>query len=948
MFHWKMEFHRVVPEWNIFVFHGRKKEQLTARFRLIKTDTYTVYITTPEMIASKDMSPFFQQVDWKMMVTDLRVETSSKGDSVRKELMTVAKYILLCQQLANQIPFKLAVTYRDLEKNPTELMEILHFLYPFLFTAVPTNIDLIDQIPQAFSSIFYKRRTMTEMSYLLSSSNHEFVLPCSPTTLQMELTKHFLLEERGLLEKLEKIRQFSYKYGDVYDETLRQLPKSDRDQYHFTGKERTAMNNLMTKLKKTSNSPLLFCEMSADENDEVMNVDSPGNSNNNGVDLINSSGKFIVLDKLLEKLLFANCTNGSSSSSSSTSTGSSSSSPSNSTVHKILLLCQEVTTLELLSDYVDLKKESYHLNYFKMDHNTTDGVMKDVISRLFNESGSKIHLIAATFKNFKSNDVSYWNYSAADTVIFFDSEVGSNSDIKREENAFHSVYRLEQTHTEVSIYRLLMENTPESIFFSNRKSDTSQENEEEDVEGSVLASDPGGDGLETELSQTSSKSFPVGFKGSVLNPINKSMDSVISCGTVLVQIWNAVFGSSPLISSTPNSFCSLFPNNNELLLREESRLKHSNLLNAFLKTHFTRMISNNFSSGPTSLRRPQPFIRQGHCQICWHGGQLICCDACPLAFHFTCMNIGKFYHNRAWSCPQHECVYCDRKRDVIKCLFRCEGCKRAYCEECLPKDCILKGENQYFVSLGFILPSATCYIRCGGKCNNFDIDHYLENYSKAPKLPEEMANKLEDPKLRRTEPSLEIFLGSSAVDSDIVTSISKNKNLPKNGENDLLSFIANCELRDLLFRLCRDDSEINYRFVNILEIPGFIDRFESENISGWSKSVLLFLMDHVIETNKRHSSDKHWRKSGGILLPRLNKKTYDQCDDIVRAKSYMPIFASYGGLGRKHPHSLKLRLFFLLFNILKAEQAEIIEEICQILGIMLLEYRLPSKEPNFK
>lgn len=62
--------------------------------------------------------------------------------------------------------------------------------------------------------------------------------------------------------------------------------------------------------------------------------------------------------------------------------------------------------------------------------------------------------------------------------------------------------------------------------------------------------------------------------------------------------------------------------------------------------------------------------------MCWDGGDLLCCDYCPGAFHPECLGLTaahmKALERKRWSCPHHTCRKCDRNTGRAGgLLFRC-------------------------------------------------------------------------------------------------------------------------------------------------------------------------------------------------------------------------------------------------------------------------------------
>ncbi len=86
-------------------------------------------------------------------------------------------------------------------------------------------------------------------------------------------------------------------------------------------------------------------------------------------------------------------------------------------------------------------------------------------------------------------------------------------------------------------------------------------------------------------------------------------------------------------------------------------------------------------------------------QVCWDGGELVCCDRCPCAYHAGCLGTTQeaLSAARMWSCPHHYCATCGRgTQQAGGLLFRCEVCEVALCEDHLTPDHVMIGECDLF------------------------------------------------------------------------------------------------------------------------------------------------------------------------------------------------------------------------------------------------------------
>lgn len=135
--------------------------------------------------------------------------------------------------------------------------------------------------------------------------------------------------------------------------------------------------------------------------------------------LIESSGKFVLLDKLLPRLF----TQG----------------------NKVLIFSQMVRVLNLLEDYMKIKGYSYE----RLDGSTKSSDRKESVSRFCKPEMQRFIMLMST----KAGGLGL-NLTAADTVIIFDSDWNPQNDLQAQARA----HRIGQTKA-VMVYRLLTRKT---------------------------------------------------------------------------------------------------------------------------------------------------------------------------------------------------------------------------------------------------------------------------------------------------------------------------------------------------------------------------------------------------------------------------------------------------------------------------------------------------------
>lgn len=117
---------------------------------------------------------------------------------------------------------------------------------------------------------------------------------------------------------------------------------------------------------------------------------------------------------------------------------------------------------------------------------------------------------------------------------------------------------------------------------------------------------------------------------------------------------------------------------------------------------------------------------QSHCQVCIDGGDLHCCQLCPRAYHFKCLE--SEYKSKAlgwqFNCPQHICADCRQgTTDAGGMLYRCRWCERAYCEDCIDFDetKLIGNTLMEYELLGYPEMTQAFYIQC-----KHCTDHFKE------------------------------------------------------------------------------------------------------------------------------------------------------------------------------------------------------------------------------
>ncbi|KAI9836663.1 MAG: hypothetical protein M1819_001298 [Sarea resinae] len=149
---------------------------------------------------------------------------------------------------------------------------------------------------------------------------------------------------------------------------------------------------------------------------------------------------------------------------------------------------------------------------------------------------------------------------------------------------------------------------------------------------------------------------------------------------------------------------------------------------------------------------------QEHCQICWDGGEITCCSGCPRSYHLGCLDKETKVRARgkmSFYCPQHQCHDCSQKTTSAGGLiFRCRWCERGYCEDCLDWDNTeLIGDNTpEYELLDFPEMSQAFYIVCPG--------------CKGAQSEDESTREFFESRSREFEEALKVQRAVEAIDND--------------------------------------------------------------------------------------------------------------------------------------------------------------------------------------
>jgi len=716
---WMDELQKWAPSFRVVRLHsGDENERVRLRKEVVpNTESYDVAVTTYEMACNPAFNvTLTQKVMWRCLILD-------EGHRVKNE-ETAAHQVL--KRIKRQ--HTLLLTGTPIQNNLHELYAILSFLHPDVFTSsepfdkafnLNTSEHKVDSnlLEKAHFLMrpFILRRVKGEVEVSLPPKTETKIM-CPLSEAQTFWYRRLLLREATALQSLEKATK-----GEGGADNFQKL------------------NSLLMQLRKCCNHPFLFTGTDVPEDGVPIE------------DLISASGKLAVLDRMLQKLKEGG--------------------------HRVVLFSQFTSMLDILQDFLTLRGYTYA----RLD-GSTNRVQRSIDIAAFNRPDSPMF---AFLLSTRAGGLGV-NLQTADTCILFDSDWNPQVDLQ----AMARVHRIGQKKM-VHIYRLVTAGTVEErmtqraekkLFLdqmvsrgSTKAAEQSDNLDRNDLYAmlrfgvdAVFSKASGDPPTDEELDILMDRT-PAGEKrrkklGDLQTDVTTAEDYIegkaeaapISTFMLPEAIANDMGVSADAVSEAKaNKYKSVkdiaAEFNANVMMGKRSRTKTTieidghtvlkannyNMEDGEPSVH-AREARTKVKTGPES-KKPRSQIAgrdYGHssvCQSCWDGGEIVCCDLCPVSVHPDCIGITikdiTRYHR--WSCPHHSCHECGRKAAAVGgILFRCEACPRAFCEDHLPNTAEIIGKCKRFQDLGQNHPAQACFIHCDKECSKWASTHIAEEYGK--------------------------------------------------------------------------------------------------------------------------------------------------------------------------------------------------------------------------
>ena len=417
--------------------------------------------------------------------------------------------------------------------------------------------------------------------------------------------------------------------------------------------------------------------------------------------LLRASGKLEVLDRLLTSLKAGG--------------------------HRVVLFSQFTSMLDILARLLQLRGHAYA----RLDGSVCPARRAVDIMR-FNAAGSNLFAFLATTK---AGGVGI-NLQSADTVILYDSDWNPQQD----EQAMARVHRIGQTKP-VAVFRLLTSRSVEERITARAekklyldavvaKGDASlwsaadlrhgadalftdtQDAAPSDAELAALC-DRSAAGVAARAAQADKASTSTAVVLATALPLELSMPPPPLRAALAPEDADAARAEAAEAAAKRAAAEADLPRAaRRKALREAAR----------------RRAAPPPAPAPAQRRRQVAGVdynHSSHCQVCWDGGDLFCCDSCPAAYHAECLGLDadEIGSRRRWVCPHHACRAegCGRVAAAAGGLiFRCESCPDAFCAAHLPEEVLACGRIvescDRFRRLGQAPPAQAMFVHCSEDC----------------------------------------------------------------------------------------------------------------------------------------------------------------------------------------------------------------------------------------
>ncbi|TVY85362.1 Chromodomain helicase hrp3 [Lachnellula suecica] len=377
---WGDTFDNWAPDINYVTYSGKEASRKIIRDHELLIDNnvkrpkFNVLLTSYEYILVD--AQFLAQIKWQFMAVDEAHRLKNRESQLYQKLLDF------------KAPSRLLITGTPVQNTLGELSALMDFLMPG-----ELDIEDLDLTEEAAGEKVALMNNMIE-PYILRRTKQKVENDLPPKT------------EKIIRVELSDV-QLEY-YKNILTRNYAALNEGSKGQ-------KQSLLNIMMELKKASNHPYMF----PNAEEKILKGSERRDDQLKG--LIASSGKMMLLDKLLTKLRRDN--------------------------HRVLIFSQMVKMLDILGDYLQLRGYQFQ----RLDGTIAAGPRRMAIDHFNADESNDFCFLLST----RAGGLGI-NLMTADTVIIFDSDWNPQADLQ----AMARAHRIGQKKP-VTIYRLVSKETVE-------------------------------------------------------------------------------------------------------------------------------------------------------------------------------------------------------------------------------------------------------------------------------------------------------------------------------------------------------------------------------------------------------------------------------------------------------------------------------------------------------
>ncbi|KAK9861243.1 hypothetical protein WJX84_005000 [Apatococcus fuscideae] len=369
---WINEFKKWCPVIRAVKFHGNQEERAYQKDQLIQPGKFDVVVTSYEMVIKE--KNHFKKFHFRYIIID-------EAHRIKNENSILSRVVRMYKT-----NYRLLITGTPLQNNLHELWALLNFLLPEVFSSADT-----------FDEYFQSKEPGKESEVV--QQLHKVLRPFLLRRLKSDV-------EKGLPPKKETILKIGM--SEMQKKFYAALLQKDIEAVNG-GADRSRLLNIVMQLRKCCNHPYLFQGA------------EPGPPFFTGDHLVENSGKMVLLDRLLPKLLERDS--------------------------RCLIFSQMTRLLDILEDYCLYKG----FKYCRIDGNTSGEDRESQIEEYNRPGTEKFIFLLST----RAGGLGI-NLYTADIVVLFDSDWNPQMDLQ----AMDRAHRIGQKK-EVQVFRFCVDQSIE-------------------------------------------------------------------------------------------------------------------------------------------------------------------------------------------------------------------------------------------------------------------------------------------------------------------------------------------------------------------------------------------------------------------------------------------------------------------------------------------------------